>query len=265
LSPSEAPWAGNLIATPVPHEEPAREKEIEMNKKITIAVAGLAVSLLVLTPVAAQADSSVSVSLNGSTIQVLGDTSNNDIQIADQSDPMCPGGSPCYEIRSTYAPVVVSAPCVAPITTTSESRALCPASGVTQVTAFGREGTDRIVASDFVLGLAAHVDLEGGPDNDQLQGSSGADTLRGNEGNDAIEARDGNDLAFGNSGSDRIYGGKGTDMLAGGAGFDNLIGGLGNDRLFGNAGNDGMDGAQGFDRCVGGKGRNAPRHCERIK
>jgi Ca2+-binding RTX toxin-like protein len=239
-----------------------------MNKKITIAVAGLAVSLLALTPVAAQADSSVSVSLNGGTIQVVGDASDNYIQIADQSDPACPGGSPCYEVQSSYDSVVASAPCVAPPAAdpaTSPSRALCPASGVSQLSAFGREGYDRIVVSDFVFGLSLRADLQGGPNDDFLQGSNGADVLSGNEGNDTIQSREGDDLAFGNSGRDRIYGSTGQDTLVGGAGPDNLIGGLGNDRLFGSAGNDGMDGAQGFDRCTGGTGRDAPRHCERIR
>jgi Ca2+-binding RTX toxin-like protein len=240
------------------------EKEIEMNKKITAVVGGLALGLLVLAPAAAQAESSVSVSLSGNTLQVVGDDSSDSISVADQNDPACPGGSPCYEIQSVGSVVVPSAPCVVADSSGGNQRALCPASDLSRLIAFGRNGDDTIVISDFVFGLSLHADLRGGLGDDSFQGSAGADTISGNEGNDTIRSRDGNDLVLGNSGKDRVYGSKGSDTIVGGPGFDNLIGGLGNDRLFGNAGNDGMDGAQGRDYCDGGKGRDAPRHCEKV-
>jgi Ca2+-binding RTX toxin-like protein len=236
-----------------------------MNKKITAAATGLALGLLALAPAAAQAQSSASVSVTGgNTIQVVGDDSDNPIYVADQNDPACPGGSPCFEIRSTNSELIPSAPCVAAESESTGSRVLCPASGISHLKAFGREGDDSLVVSNFVFGLSLQVDLSGGPDDDYLQGGAGADVISGNEGDDTILSRDGDDLVFGNSGKDRVYGSKGADSIIGGPGFDNLIGGLGNDRLFGNAGNDGMDGAQGRDYCNGGKGRDAPRHCEKV-
>ena len=242
-----------------------------MNRKITVAVAGLALGLLALVPAAAQAESSVSVSVTGPnlngqySILAVGDDSDNYINLADQNDPACPGGSPCYEVRSMGSSVVASDPCVVAESPEGEQRALCPASGIWQLVAFGREGADRIVVSDFIFGPETQTSLQGGPDDDFLQGSGGNDVIVGNEGDDAIKSRGGSDSVFGNSGRDRVYGSNGADTIRGGPGFDNLIGGLGHDLLLGGAGNDGMDGAQGGDVCIGGRGRDAPRHCERVR
>jgi Ca2+-binding RTX toxin-like protein len=241
-----------------------------MRNKITTLVAGLAVGLLALAPAAAQAQSSVSVGLNpvpegGYVIHVVGDDSDNYINLADQSDPTCPGGSPCYEVRSPYASIIPSAPCVVAASEDGDHRALCPAKDVSWAAAFGREGEDTIVVSDFVFGPNLPVALLGGPGDDSLQGSGGDDTLHGGEGDDTMQARGGADYVFGNAGGDRAYGSTGPDIIEGGAGLDNLVGGIGDDELLGGAGNDGMDGAQGHDRCFGGKGRDAPRHCEKVR
>lgn len=242
-----------------------------MNKKIIAAATGLALGLLALAPAVAQAENSVSVSLSGPNatgeyvIDVVGDDSDNYINLADQSDPACPGGSPCFEVRSPYASVIPSAPCVVAESEDGDNRALCPASGVAWAAVFGREGNDTLVASDFVFGPVLPVSLLGGPDDDSLQGSGGDDTIYGGEGNDTIRSRGGADFVFGNAGRDRAYGSTGPDVIEGGQGFDNLIGGLGDDELVGGAGNDGMDGAQGHDRCFGGKGRDATRHCEKVR
>jgi Ca2+-binding RTX toxin-like protein len=241
-----------------------------MNRKITATVAGFALGLLALAPAVAQAESSVSVSVDpvpegGYVISVVGDDSDNDINLADQGDPACPGGSPCYEVSSPDSSLIPSAPCLVAATEEGGQRALCPANDVSWAAVYGREGEDEIVVSDFVFGPNLSVALLGGPGDDSLQGSGGDDTLHGGEGNDTMRSRGGADYAFGNAGRDRIYGSTGPDVIEGGPGFDNLIGGLGPDQLFGGAGNDGIDGAQGRDYCNGGKGRDAPRHCEKVR
>jgi Ca2+-binding RTX toxin-like protein len=233
--------------------------------RTTAVVAGLALGLLALAPTSAQGEPSASVSVaGGNTIQVVGDSFDNLIYIADQSDPACPDGSPCYEIRAESSELIPSAPCVAVAPESTGFRVLCPASGISQLKAFGREGDDSLVVSNFVFGLSLQIELSGGPDDDSLQGGAGRDVIYGNEGEDTILSRDGHDLVYGNSGKDRVYGSKGKDTIFGGPGFDNLIGGLGPDLLVGGAGNDGMDGSQGNDVCSGGKGHDTARRCEHV-
>ena len=196
----------------------------EMSKKITAAVATLALGLLALAPAAAQADSSVSVT--GDTLRVVGDDEDNSIYESRETDPACPGGSPCYAVRSGGTVLVPSAPCVVSDEKpgTGFYRSLCPASGVTGLVVLGQGGDDQFYGD---IGLPA--DIRGG------------------------------------AGRDAIAGGSANDTLIGGAGNDKLIGGRGNDLLMGQGGNDGMDGRGGRDRCIGGSGRDTPRQCERVK
>jgi Ca2+-binding RTX toxin-like protein len=196
-----------------------------MSKKITAAVATLVLGLLALVPAAAQADSSVSVT-GGNTLQVVGDDTDNSIHESRETDPACPGGSPCYAVRSEGTVLVTSAQCVVSEETpgTGNHRALCPASGVTGLVVFGQGGDDQFYGD---IGLPA--DIQGG------------------------------------AGKDEIAGGSANDTLIGGAGNDKLIGGPGNDLLMGQGGNDGMDGRGGHDRCIGGAGRDTPRQCERVR
>ena len=215
------------------------ERRIEMNKKIAAAFVGL--GLLALAPAAAQADSA-SVSLTGgTTLQVVGDDTDNDIHETVETDPACPGGSPCYAVRSSGfctrptgetercfpgSLLLASAPCVVSEETPAFGghRVLCPASGVTGLVDFGGGGDDQ-----FYGDLGLPTDINGG------------------------------------AGKDAISGGSANDTLIGGAGNDKLIGGRGDDLLMGQAGNDGLDGRQGRDRCIGGSGRDTPRRCERVR
>jgi hypothetical protein len=196
----------------------------DMHKKTTAAVATLALGLLALAPAAAQADPSVSIT--GDTLQVVGDNTDDSIHESRETDPACPGGSPCYAVRSDGTPLVASAPCVLneDLPGTGNYRALCPTSGVTRLVEFGRGGDDQ-----FYGDIRLPIDIRGGAGNDDLAGGSANDTLLG------------------------------------GAGNDDLIGGAGHDLLMGQGGNDGMDGRGGRDRCIGGGGRDTPRRCERVK
>lgn len=196
-----------------------------MSKKITATVATLALGLLALATAAAQADSSVSVT-GGNTLQVVGDELDNSIYESLETDPACPGGSPCYTVRSGGTVLIASAPCVVNEDTpgTGYHRALCPVSGVTGLAVSGLGGDDQFYSN---IGLPA--DIRGGAGKDSISGDSANDTL------------------------------------IGGAGNDKLIGGPGRDLLKGQGGNDGMNGNGGQDRCIGGTGRDTPRHCERVK
>lgn len=225
-----------------------------------LVLTGLALAALV--PAGAQAATSVSVSISpDGKITAVGDGSANQFTVSDQTDPACPGGSPCYEVNSLVNPVIASAPCV--VSVPSPSVALCPRAPVNGIAMIGREGPDALIVSDFVFGPPIPATLDGGSGDDQLQGSNAADSLTGGIDDDTIMGGGGNDDLTGNPGADRLLGAKGRDRLVGGPGKDNLIGGLGNDDLFGSAGNDGLDGAGGRDLCNGGAGRDTPRHCEK--
>jgi Ca2+-binding RTX toxin-like protein len=188
------------------------------------AVATVALGVLALAPAAAQANtSSVSVT-GGNTLQVVDDNTGNDLYESVETDPACPGGSPCYAVRSGSSVLIPSAPCILGVGGPFTHEALCPASGITRLVEFGHGGNDQFYGD---LGLPA--DIHGG------------------------------------AGKDAIAGGSANDTLVGGAGNDKLIGRLGDDLLKGKAGNDGMDGRGGQDRCIGGRGRDTPRHCERVK
>jgi Ca2+-binding RTX toxin-like protein len=242
-------------------------EEIEMNRKIASAIAGLGLVLLALAPAAAQADV-VSVSMSGPQsqyVQANGDDSANTIHLAQVTDPQCPGGAPCVEIDAGTGVIAASAPCV--VAPAGGHRALCPITTSPGVSADGRGGNDSVVAA-FTPGIEPPpLGLHGGPGNDAVQGSDGlaGDLITGDEGNDTVHAGQGTDVVLGNAGRDRIYGEGGGDLIKGGSGFDNLIGGLARDHLFGEAGNDGMDGGQGHDVCTGGGGHDAARHCESVR
>jgi opacity protein-like surface antigen len=211
----------------------------------TIAATTVAVGLMALAPAAAHADPSVSVSVSGSTLQVVGDDARTDIGVSDETVG-CPGGAPCLSVTSVLSVLVISPPCISsdiPLPSGGvRHQALCPASGLTEVAIFGQGASDDLVASSNLLGAV----IQGGAGRDSITGSNQADTLSGN------------------SGHDTILGGHGNDSLLGGPGPDDLIAGFGDDLLRGQAGNDGMNGRAGHDRCIGGPGRDSPRRCEVI-
>jgi hypothetical protein len=229
------------------------------------AIAGLA--LAVFAPAVAQASVSVSIT-DGNRIFVVGDAMYDNVAVADQTNPACPGGSPCYEVKSFYDPVVASAPCVVSSPPSQYTgTVLCPSagtgSGVSGITVLGREYEDRLLISDFVFGLGVPATLMGGSGEDHLTGSAQPDVLTGEEDDDEIRGGGGNDVLNGNPGHDSLYGAKGKDRLTGGPGPDLLYGGLGADLLFGSAGKDLLNGGAAKDACHGGKARDTARQCEK--
>jgi Ca2+-binding RTX toxin-like protein len=207
------------------------EGRLEMTRRIGLAttIAAFAIltqGLLALVPAAAQADSaSVSVT-GGNTLQVVGDDTDNAIYESRETDAACPGGSPCNAVWSEGTVLAPTAPCI-------ESDL--------------KPGTGNYRALCPASGITGLVELGRGGD-DQFYGDLGVPGV-----------------IQGGAGRDEIAGGSVNDSLFGGAGNDKLIGGPGNDLLKGNAGNDGMDGRGGHDRCIGGRGRDTPRHCERVR
>ena len=100
------------------------------------------------------------------------------------------------------------------------------------------------------------LDLQSGPDLNEILGTRGKDKLFGTNGDDSISGLGDHDLLLGKGGNDLLFGGKGNDLLSGGAGDDQLNGDKGNDVLFGGLGNDTLDGGNGNDRLVGVGGVN---------
>ena len=74
------------------------------------AVAILTQGLLALAPAATQTNSvSVSV-IGGNTLQVVGDDTDNTIHESRETDPACPGGSPCDAVWSEGTVLTPSVP-----------------------------------------------------------------------------------------------------------------------------------------------------------
>ncbi len=70
----------------------------------------------------------------------------------------------------------------------------------------------------------------------------------------------------GTPGKDKLVGTSGADVIAGLGGRDNLMGKAGNDILCGGAGKDKLSAAKGKrDRCLGGKGADSGKGCEKRK
>lgn len=228
------------------------------------ALAVLALALTALGSASAQASTSVSIDPQGKILMV-GDATSNSVTVSDQSDPACPGGPPCYEVKSFYQPATATAPCVVAGTPSPNlGTVFCPRAGVTGISGFGREGNDLLLVSDFVFGLGVAATLDGGPGEDRLTGSIGDDSLTGGVDDDEIRGGGGDDRLDGNPGDDSMFGAKGRDRIIGGPGGDDMFGGIGNDAMFGGSGKDLLDGLQGRkDRCVGGGGKDVGRRCER--
>ncbi|MGH6718036.1 MAG: calcium-binding protein, partial [Alphaproteobacteria bacterium] len=158
---------------------------------------------------------------------------------------------------------------------------------LTERTATGAAGDDRLVSianviggdgNDRITGTANANMLAGGAGGDSLAGGDGKDTLFGDQGGDVLIGGAGDDVLNGGGGSDwasyqdtaafvlvnlaagTVSGGAGVDALVGienalgGAGDDIVIGGGGNNKLAGGAGDDVLLGGGGNDSFIGGDG-----------
>jgi Ca2+-binding RTX toxin-like protein len=150
------------------------------------------------------------------------------------------------------------------------------ASGITadlsQGTALGDSGADRLIATENIIG-SGHADwLTGDGNANRLQGDGGDDTLNGGAGDDTLDGGGGSDTAAYTSATAGVtvsLASQGSAQNTGGAGFDtllgieNIIGSSHNDTLTGDgnanalsggAGDDILDGAGGNDVLQGGDG-----------
>jgi Ca2+-binding RTX toxin-like protein len=189
------------------------------------AIAVLTLGLLTLASADARANSASVTITGGNTLKVVDDDTGNDLYENVETDPACPGGSPCFAVRSGSSVLVPSAPCILGVGGPFTHEALCPASGITGLVEFGNGGDDR-----FYGDLGVPADIHGGAGKDAIEGGSANDTLVGGAGNDKLRGLHGDDLLKGNAGNDGMDGGRG-----------------------------------GHDRCIGGSGRDTPRNCERVR
>ena len=151
----------------------------------------------------------------GNTLQVVGDNTGNHIYESVETDPACPGGSPCYAVRSSTSVLIPSAPCIVGVGGPFTHEALCPTSGITRLVEFGQGGGDQFYGD---LGLPA--DIRGGAGKDAIAGGSANDTLVGGAGNDKLIGGPGKDLLMGQAGNDGMDGRGGRDRCIGGRGRD---------------------------------------------
>ena len=102
--------------------------------------------------------------------------------------------------------LVAGASCVQ----SSPSRAVCSATGVSNVRVSSRDLDDRVSFNGF-LGAGVGGRIEGGSGSDALAGSEGSDALHGGDGLDEVAGREGDDRIEGSAGEDSIDGGSGSD------------------------------------------------------
>lgn len=128
----------------------------------------------------------------------------------------------------------------------------------------GGDGGDTITGgpgADTISGRGGNDFLEGGGGNDSITGGGGDDWIYGEQGDDFIQAGSGRDRAYGgddrdtilgSGGPDRLYGGRGSDLLLGGPGLDRLYGQNDRDLLIGGTGGDVLDGGSHSDLLLAG-------------
>jgi Ca2+-binding RTX toxin-like protein len=75
---------------------------------------------------------------------------------------------------------------------------------------------------DFVKGVEAHDQIDGGSEDDVIDGSDGNDTISGGAGDDVLDGSSGDDALMGGADHDALTGDTGTDFLSGGLGSDTV-------------------------------------------
>jgi PKD repeat protein len=147
------------------------------------------------------------VSLNGSTLVIVGSGDPNTISVDLQNNSM-----------------------VATVDGSSQSFA---ASSVNEIQVYGGNGGDT-VSIDPNISVAQEI--YGGSGNDSITVGGGDATVNGGSGNDTIIGTDGTDTFHGGSGNDSLVGGTGPATLYGDAGNDTIIGQSGEDTISGGTG-----------------------------
>jgi Ca2+-binding RTX toxin-like protein len=93
-------------------------------------------------------------------------------------------------------------------------------------------GNDTITGAAGLAGLIL-LELDGGPNTDNVTGGDGADVIRGGADPDILHGGAGNDSISGEDGADELFGEAGTDALDGGGAADQIsCGGFGDTIVF---------------------------------
>ena len=177
-----------------------------MNRSSLLAAATTAAALAAFPAVASAAPTAA---VNGTTITVTGDATDEVITIAETGGLITLNGD------------------------TNLGGATAQANGTFSLTVNANAGADTVTVN--TAGLAAGA-INGGDGNDILNGTAADDVITGGIGDDTLNGADGNDRLIGNQGSDDFLGGNGNDEMIWnpGDGNDDMDGegGGGDDAVF---------------------------------
>lgn len=184
-------------------------------------------SQLMLEPLESRVMLSVTVTQVGSTLSIVGDTTNNfvDVTYSNGNDTI-----------SVTADGVVHE---------------FLNSAINRIQFEGNDGDDRLTSD-----VSERVVAYGGDGDDTLYGSNSSDYLAGGDGNDKLFGLGGADRLEGDLGDDTIHGGPGDDRLFGYIGNDTIVTGLGDDYTIAGSGNDNIVNAGGADFIEAGSGND---------
>lgn len=136
-----------------------------------------------------------SVAMNGTTLEIKGDSWDNDAEIRETS--------------TTITVRVVSQPTVGTVLTPDVVEKSFSKSSVGEIKFWGFDGNDSVDNYAESKTLLAW----GGNGNDVLIGSDGVDYLYGGNGADTLRGWGGNDGLYGGAGTDSMTGGNGADRF----------------------------------------------------
>ena len=191
-------------------------------RRRTIALALLAAATLAGLPGALHAAGGQTVSIVGTTMEILGAPGNDNIDVHSApgnylsvSDSQ--GLTAVYPCRSDWVPGEISCPI-----NQTDNQGHVTGTLITSIRVDAGDGND-IVHSLSGAGLPAT--LQGSTGADIISGGGGADRLEGGDGNDILDGGGGPDVLLGGNGLDNLTGGDGDDVLQPGAGAGDFVGG----------------------------------------
>ena len=205
---------------------------------------------------------SVSAYIDGSSLHVDGDGSNNDLYV----ERFQKNGVDHLRAKSNGSTLNIK---LTPAMGGGQASSV-QSSLITQVYVDGKGGDDKVaLASGSSSGVLQKGFLYGGSGNDNVRGGRGIDVMDGGTGNDTVDyskysadvevqlntnAQNASGLKFSGTDRDTLFnfenakGGKGNDAIYGNAQDNKLYGGDGDDQLFGGEGEDRLYGEDGDDQ-----------------
>jgi Ca2+-binding RTX toxin-like protein len=222
---------------------------------------------LVLVPEAES--TSQSVTIEGDTLVVTGDTVGDHIVLGMSGDGRR------FEVEG-YLPGGLPRACSSG---QGDRVVRCSAAGIAAAQVNSRGGGDLVEVAD-TLPVSLTIRLGGGQDKfigagerdfcfpggarrNRCIGNGGNDVcITGPRNSDCVGGR-GRDYCEHGTGSDGCWGGPGADVCRMGPGHDGCHGDAGNDRLYGGSSSDQLYGGRGNDFCDGGPGIGKSHNCER--